>query len=334
MSNFNFRLYGDQIYGFGSQYFNNYISPEIKKEEFLLMFKEGKVKYENILIKQKIEIYPQITINSLIIKSINIDIPNENEHLKLDLEGVSGEVIISNITENQVKEILLKEKKKLIDAFIKSAFDKIRKKEQSKSFLDSLIDNLVNQALNGINININKLNLNIICMNSTFSLVINNFLLDEKGRIIFNKISASYEENSLKYTIIKEFSINILLQTNTDNQNQNKENILQINISDFSFELNQKIYFGLINLIDTLSESSYRKLYFKYKTLIQYYRIKNSSAEKKDYKKLWLYAIRTIIKLKKYVGYDKRYIFNLLNSTQQKISKKYYDNKDTNDPEF
>ena len=37
-----------------------------------------------------------------------------------------------------------------------------------------------------------------------------------------------------------------------------------------------------------------------------------------------LYAIRIIIKLQKYVGYDKRYIFNLLNSTQEKVTKKYF----------
>ena len=336
MSNFNFRLYGDQIYGFGSEYFNNYISPEIKKEQFLSMFKEGKVRYENVMIKKKIEIYPQITINFLSIKTLLIDIPDEKEHLKFNLDDVSCEVIISNITDQQVKDILLKERKKLIDSFIKSSFDKIRQKEQSKSFLDSLIDNLINQALNGVNIKINKLNLNIKCMNSTFILNINNFILDDKGHIVFNRISASYEENSIKYRIVKEFNINIFLQSNPENSNFNSNNIaniLQINISDFSFELNQKIYFGIINIINVLSESNYRKLYYKYKTLIQFYRIKDKDSNKKDYKKLWLYAIRTIIKLQKYIGYDKRYIFNLLNSTQEKISKKYYDNKDSNNPD-
>ena len=36
--------------------------------------------------------------------------------------------------------------------------------------------------------------------------------------------------------------------------------------------------------------------------------------------------------MQKYVGYDKRYIFDLLNSTQEKIAKKYYKNRtDTKD---
>lgn len=34
MSSINFRLYGDQIYGFGNKYITEYISPEIAKEDF------------------------------------------------------------------------------------------------------------------------------------------------------------------------------------------------------------------------------------------------------------------------------------------------------------
>ena len=287
------------------------------------MFKEGRLIYNDIKIKEKFEIYPQITIDSLDIKDLHIDIPDEKEtSLKLNLNTVSCDVIITDITENQIKDILLKERKNLVDAFIKRAYDTIKKKEQSKSFLESLLDNLINQALNGLNISISNLKLNIKYMNTSFLLIINNFLFDAQGRIIFNKIFASYKENSIEYTIIKEFDINIFLSKN------NNINILQINISDFTLEFNQKIYFGLYNLINCLSDSSYQKLYYKYKTLIQFHRIKPLPNGKKDYKALWLYAIKTIIKLQKYVGYDKRYIFNLLNSTQEKIAKKYYKNRD------
>ena len=325
MSNFNFRLYGEQIYGLFSGHLNKYISPEINKEHFLTMFKDGRLKYENLSLKQKMEVYPQIAINSLSIKNLFINIPDEKgSSLKLNLNDVFCEVIITNITENQVKDILLKERKNLVEAFIKSAFDKIKKKEQSKSFLDSLLDNLITQALNGFNITISNLKLNIKYMNTSFILNINNFLFDEKGCIAFNKIYASYKENSVEYTIVKEFDIRILLTKNE----MNNINILQINISNFTLELNQKIYFGLNNLIDCLSDSSYQKLYFKYKILIQFHRIKPLPNGKKNYRALWLYAIKTIIKLQKYVGYDKRYIFNLLNTTQEKIAKKYYKNRD------
>ena len=46
-------------------------------------------------------------------------------------------------------------------------------------------------------------------MNTSFILNINNFLFDEKGCIAFNKIYASYNENSVEYTIVKEFDIRI-----------------------------------------------------------------------------------------------------------------------------
>ena len=330
MSKFNFRLYGDQIYGLFSGHFNKYISPEINKESFLSMFKDGRLKYSNMTLKQSMEIYPQITINSLSIKNLFIDIPDEKgSSLKLNLNDVSCELLISNIKESQIKNILLKERNNLIDAFIKLALDKIKKKEQSKSFLDSLIDNLISQALNGFNVTINNLKLNIKYLNTSFLLNINNFLFDERGSIVFNKIYISYLDNLTEYRIIKEFDFNIFLTKD----NNNDINILQIKISDFSLELNQKIYFGFINLINCLSDSSYQKLYFKYKSLIQFHRLKLSFPNgKKNYKALWLYAIRTIIKLQKYVGYDKRYIFDLLNSTQEKIAKKYYKNRtDTKD---
>ena len=325
MSNFNFRLYGDQIYGLCSGYFNKYISPEINKEQFLKSFKEGRLNYSDIKIKQKIEIYPQITINSLDIKNLIIYIPDEkgSSSLKLNLSDVSGDIIITNITENQIKDILIKEKNNLIDSFIKNALDKIKKKEQSKSFLDNLIDNLINQALNGFNITINNLKLNIKYMNSCFIFNIKNFVFDEKGSIILNQIFLSYKENLIDYPIIKEFDINILLSKNKN------MNVLQVKISDFVLELNQKIYFGIINIINCLSDTNYQKLYYKYKTLIQFNRIKPLSNGKKNYRGLWLFAIKTIIKLQKYVGYDKRYIFNLLNTTQEKIAKKFYKNRDS-----
>ena len=325
MSNFNFRLYGDQIYGLCSGYFNKYISPEINKEQFLKSFKEGRLNYSDIKIKQKIEIYPQITINSLDIKNLIIYIPDEkgSSSLKLNLSDVSGDIIITNITENQIKDILIKEKNNLIDSFIKNALDKIKKKEQSKSFLDNLIDNLINQALNGFNITINNLKLSIKYMNSSFIFNIKNFVFDEKGSIILNQIFLSYKENLIDYPIIKEFDINILLSKNKN------MNVLQVKISDFVLELNQKIYFGIINIINCLSDTNYQKLYYKYKTLIQFNRIKPLSNGKKNYRGLWLFAIKTIIKLQKYVGYDKRYIFNLLNTTQEKIAKKFYKNRDS-----
>ena len=89
MSNFNFRLYGDQIYNMLSGYFKDYISPEINKEQFLSMFTEGKLIYDNIQTKEKFNIYPQIIINNLNIQNICINIPYEKYNLKIYLKNAT-----------------------------------------------------------------------------------------------------------------------------------------------------------------------------------------------------------------------------------------------------
>ena len=342
MSNFNFRLYGDQIYNMLSGYFKDYISPEINKEQFLSMFTEGKLIYDNIQTKEKFNIYPQIIINNLNIQNICINIPDEKDNLKIYLKNATCDMEINNISEKKIKEILIKEKKSLIDSFIQNAINEIMNKTPSKSFFGSLLENLINQALNGINITINNLKLNIKCHNKIFYFSINDFIFDGNGKISFNKISLFYEENLIKYAVVPNFDINIMFKNNkysesdnndnSENKNRDSPNLLQIEMSNFSFELNQKIYFGIIELLNCFFDSSYRKIYYKYKTLIHFHRLNN---EKKDYKKLWLYAIKTIIKLQKYIGYDKRYIFNLLNSTQEKIVKKYFKKiKDNNNDDL
>ena len=54
MSSINFRLYGDQIYGLEGSELKDFITPDLDKEQFTSMFKEGQVKYDNIQNKQKI----------------------------------------------------------------------------------------------------------------------------------------------------------------------------------------------------------------------------------------------------------------------------------------
>jgi hypothetical protein len=325
-----------------SGYFKDYISPEINKDQFLSMFKEGKLIYDTIQTKEKFNIYPQVIINNLNIQNICINIPDDKDILKIYLRNVSCDLIISNISEKKIKEILIKERKSLINSFIQTAINEIMSKTPSKSFFDSLLEKLINQALNGINITINNLKLNIKCNNKIFYFNINDFIFDGNGKISFNKISLFYEENLIKYVVVPNFEINILFKSNNnsesdnninyehdniENKNRDSPNLLQIEMSNFSFELNQKIYFGIIELLNCFFDSNYRKIYYKYKTLIHFYRLNNiNENERKDYKKLWLYAIKTIIKLQKYIGYDKRYIFDLLDSTQKKIVKKYFKN--------
>ena len=176
------------------------------------MIKERKIKYYNYQIKKSFNIYPQICINSLNIQYILLDIPDEKENLKLNLKDVSCEMIINNISENQIKDILIYERKKLIDSFIQSSKEKITNKAPSKFYLDFIFDKLINQALNGISVVFNKLKLKVKCGNSYFIFSINDFIFDEKGKIIFNKISLFFEEKSITHNAIPNFGINIFLK--------------------------------------------------------------------------------------------------------------------------
>ena len=48
MADINLRLYGDQIYPNISKYLSSYISPEIEKENFLEMYKNGLVEIKEL----------------------------------------------------------------------------------------------------------------------------------------------------------------------------------------------------------------------------------------------------------------------------------------------
>ena len=68
-------------------------------------------------------------------------------------------------------------------------------------------------------------------------------------------------------------------------------------------KLNKKIFLELSNILDILDETNYLKIYTKYKKLIFFHKPKNKENDKKDFKSLWLFAIKTVIKLQKYVGF-------------------------------
>ena len=56
----NLRIYADQIYGFTQSYLNEYITPEIIKEDFINNFKSGKLNYELISTKNLKYVFQEI----------------------------------------------------------------------------------------------------------------------------------------------------------------------------------------------------------------------------------------------------------------------------------
>ena len=58
MQTFNFRLYGEYIYGLLSKYLTEYINPKINKEEFIFDFKNGILNLHIDKLNKPINILP------------------------------------------------------------------------------------------------------------------------------------------------------------------------------------------------------------------------------------------------------------------------------------
>ena len=330
MADINLRLYGDQIYPNISKYLSSYISPEIEKENFLEMYKNGLVEIKDIKLKEELVLHPQISVIEGSIGELKLNIPNETENFSIYLKNMKCSLRISDIKEEEIESILVKNKKKLIDDFIKYSIAKIEKKDGG-SFLDNLIKSFLDKILNGLIIDINNLELKINInngKNKCFLFKIDNINYDVDKGIKIKKIELIYEEDNLKTNVIQKFDFNIDIIKSEDD----KPNKLNLAISDFSFEINKNIYFEFLNYYNLFDHVEYKKIYLKYKKLIQYQRpaFLNDNDAKKDYKSIWKYAIKTVIKLQKYIGRHKEDIFDLAQNEQIEIIKNNLDNL-TND---
>ena len=130
MSKINFRLYGDQIYGLSSKYLQEYINPEIKKEEFLTSFKNGLIDINITGIKKQINILPQLIIKDLNAEKIIINIPDENSNLALQISKLKLMLVVKELNEEEILSVLIKKRQNLVKKFIKEAIKSIEKKSK------------------------------------------------------------------------------------------------------------------------------------------------------------------------------------------------------------
>ena len=370
MSSINFRIYGDQLYGFTNKYLTEYISPEIDKEDFLNKFNSGKLSYENISIKKPILINPHINLNELTIEKLDIKIPNETENLSAYLNNIKAVINLTGINNDEMEKIIINKRKTLIEKFIDFTIKKIEKKESSKSFIEGLIENFINRAINGLSLDLNNIELILKYKKYIFIFIIEKISYSEEHGIKLNNISILLEEDLIRKNVIKKFNINIEInhdekinknenEENNDNNNEkieeneinkndidlnkpnveNKKNKLNISISNFEFEEDQNVFYAVKSIYDLFNDIEYQKTFLRYKKLIQFHKPKkitqNEDNLEKDeenenkgnkmnfYLSQWYYAIKTVIKLQKYIGHNKDYIFDLIESSQIKISKKY-----------
>ena len=373
MSSINFRLYGDQIYGFSNKYITEYISPEITKEDFLSKFESGKLSYENISTKKTIPISKQISLDELNIEKIDINIPNETENLYLYLKNVKSLVSLSEISDEEIENIIINQRKDLIDKFIEYAIKTIEKKESSKSFIEGLIENFINRAINGLKFDFYNFEFGLKFKNKKFIFVIEQMSYSEENGIKLNNVSLKLEEekdpNNININVIDNFNISMEINSgdkidnkengennpddiNTDNNNEenneaNKKNKLNIKMSNFVFLINQDVFNAVNDIYNLFIDTEYQKVYVRYKKLLQFHRPKEviqdsenpkendeNENEEKEIKEekyninlsKFYYAIRTVLILRKYNKNKNENIFDLIESSQIKIAKKYLEN--------
>ena len=351
----NLRIYADQIYGFTQSYLNEYITPEIIKEDFINNFKSGKLNYELISTKKTIKLNPQINLDELIFENLEINIPDETGNLSIIFGKLKGALSLNEVMDNEIEKIILEERKTLIEGFIKFVIKKIEKKDETKTFIESLIETFVNRAINGLQLDMNNIELNIKYKKYIVCLNIEKIFYSEEKGIQINNISICLLENEIKKDFLKKFSINIELKQKNEDVNINKQeeqkneekniennnnnevinetdnrNKLNISITNIEFEINPNIIYAINDIYELFNTNEYKKIFLRYQNLIQYHKPKLSEDNKINYMSLWYYAIKTVIKLQKYIGHKKHNIFDLIPSSQMKIAKNYIDNNNEN----
>ena len=325
MSTINFRLYGEQLFGFTNKYLTEYITPDIEKEEFLTTFKNGLVTLNEVKSKKSIIFSPQMTLEKFSMGELKLTIPDETGNFCISSNDIKLEISLNNIKDEDIEKILISEKKNLIENFMDYAIKKIEKKDNESSFIGNLMQSLVNRALDDLMVELNKLELKVKFESKCIVFKIDKINYSEKDGIILNNISFLYEGDSDKLNIIDKFDVIIHFEKNEENSN----NKLNIEISEFKFELNQNLYIFFNEIFHLFQNTNYKKIYIKYKQLIQFHKpkIKETDSKSDKYRKLWFYAIKSVIKLNKYIGHDKQDIFDLFDITQNKIIKKYLKDK-------
>ena len=340
MANINMRLYAEQIYGLSSSFLNEYIFPSIEKENFISMFKNGLIQYDKINTKKEIKIYYSISMSNILLNSLEVNIPDENSHLIINIKGFKSNLLLSKISENDLEEIMILQKKNLKEKFIKDLFNKITNKTESSSFIEGLIENIIKKIIDGLQINISNVELLVQFEKFQFLVKINNLEItieNKELKIDFKGLSISYINDintKLEEDIISKSDINLKFiikdKENAENDENKESNEppchLKININILKINLNSEIIQSVFDIINYYRDIKYNKIYHRYKKLIYFHRPKNDN-NNKNYKLLWLYAINTIIKLRKLICFNDFNIFELLNSTQQKIIENQNNNE-------
>lgn len=285
MSNLNLRLYADQFYGLYIPKLNNYLSKIIEKDSFISSFKSGFLNYKDISTKTQIKIYPTLIINSIKLNSLNVKIPDENGDLIINIEGLKGNILLSEMNENDLKEMIIKDKKELKEKFVENIFNKITKKTKNNLFGGIIFESIGNKILSGLVINIKNFESIVKFQNYEFIISIGNIEFNLKNKNLDSsikelKIIFKEEKNDIKENIFCGSNINISTdfidneEGNDDNKKLNCFTKLKIGINNIQINLRTKIINAFFEVINCYKGFEQKKIDLRKKKLIQFHKPK------------------------------------------------------------
>ena len=324
MSKINFRLFADQIFGFISKPFNEYLTPQLIKENFSKQFKEGNLILNNISLNNEKKFYinnqKEFIITYFSCSNLNLIIPDETTNFSLNISNLNIDILLNSLNEEDILNIVINHTKYFFDNFKQYIIDIVEKNNKSPSMLDGLLQNLLNRLFIGLNISINNVNINFLFENIKFNLNIKLISYNENDCFKLENINLKMIENNKQLHIIKDFGMDLKFKLKNNDEDFN---LLEINFNDFELILEKIVSTNLINIFNEINYNHYKLLEYKMKKLIHFYKPK----DKKDYKNLWKWAINVVLKLKKYSIKNQINIFKL-NFFDEKeiINKSNFDN--------
>ena len=320
MSKFNVRNFADQIFGFSNKYLNEFIEPEIKKEEFTKNFKEGKLFYNNIKLKKRNELKLNsfLLLNFFEINELNAIVPNENENLNLKLKNTKIFLKLLEINNNLIEKFLLENKIKKFEKFVNFIINKILKKENKLSIIESLIQNILNKIFDGMKIFFENLEINFEYKNFNFKIIIENVNYDELNGIFIKNLNFFVNFNKIENKILNLNSkIEIYYKNNEIQFDNNKINI---NIEQINLNFNKNVFLCLKNIFEYFNYFKYKKIECKFKKKIEYLKPKNLNKKEK-----FIYAKNLIKKLKDFNNKNSN-VFNISIEEENKIINEFLNN--------
>ena len=331
MSNINLRTYGNMIYGIVSKYLTEYIEPDINKDEFIEMFNKGKLNVDNLKLKngKNFIIDSKFKLSFFSCKIFEAMIPDENSNLEIYIKDAKISINLIELNYDNLEEILISEIKSFTDNYINYAIQKVQNKDNAPSMIEGMIQNIILKIIN----NDFKFEIKNIEISLKFNDIILIFSIDKiqfnKEEIKIEKINVLLKETSLEMNILNNLRFNIKIDNSNDIEK--KENNIKIFIEPFEIKLETNVLIKIKEILGMIKYNKYKLLYYRKKYLIEYFKPRNKEEKKIYYRKLWLFAKKTVIKLRKYYFKGELNIFDFSEFKQKKIVNNFYNNINVTD---